>query len=85
MSTMTDHLGINEDRALKIGRDVEDILRCGQPRMVDIGSDLKTLATTYSGQELVFAGYVYGRRIQHNVHLANALGMKIEIIEVKNP
>jgi hypothetical protein len=86
MSILTDQMGIDEKRAIKIAQDVEDLMsNHGTQKMHSIGTELKVLSEQYSGAELAFAGYMYGRIAQNLVHICGAFGMKIEIIEVKNP
>jgi len=82
MSMVSETLGFSEDRANKICQDIDDILKIGGPRIHDIGQELVILAAQYSGTELAFAAYVYGRRIQHHVHVFKALGLNVEIMDM---
>ncbi len=79
MSILTDSLGMSEERAIRICKDVDDMLRPGGPRHHNIPQELKILAGQYSGNDLAFAGYVYGRKIQALSDVFASMGLNVEI------
>lgn len=85
MSVLTDRMGIAGDRARKIVQDVLDLQnQCGKP-IHDIGEELLVLEKTYSGSELVFAAYTYGREVERKLSVCSVMGITLGTIEVKKP